>query len=205
VHITVLRLASVDRSPSGTRHQPSIILHTFNSTWPCDTVPQGHFALQVLPGTSASADVDDFKLKLIHGVEPGEEYSKVPHRVEAEVGPFTEGDNLKIFCLKSGWCSYTASMYPSKTCRVCSTLTLSPHIATTPFFFDAMYLLARQKKMRKWKEEPQSRSSDCFSCSNCTFAHSARRDIDSNYDFINCRDKTTANSACLFSSLPHFT
>lgn len=79
-------------------------------TWPCDRVPQGHFALQVLPGTSASADVRDFKLKLIHGVEPGLAFSKVLDRVEAEVGPFTYGDNLKGSCLKSGWCSYSASM-----------------------------------------------------------------------------------------------
>lgn len=79
-------------------------------TWPCDPVPQGHFALQVLPGTSASADVQNFKLKLIHGVEPGSSFSKVLDRVEAEVGPFIYGDNVKGTCLKSGWCSYRASM-----------------------------------------------------------------------------------------------
>jgi hypothetical protein len=79
-------------------------------TWPCDRVLHGHFALQVLPGTSASADVKDFKLKLIHGVEPGLSFSKVFDRVEAEVGPFTYDDNLKGSCLKSGYCSYSASM-----------------------------------------------------------------------------------------------
>lgn len=83
-------------------------------TWPCDPVSQGHFALQVLPGAKGPADVQDFKLKLIHGVEPGSSFSKVLDRVEAEAGPFTYGNNLgggkQGPCLKSGWCSYSASM-----------------------------------------------------------------------------------------------
>lgn len=89
-------------------------------TWPCDAVSQGHFALQILPGTSGPADVRDFKLKLIHGVEPGSGYSKDPIRIVAEVGPFTYGDNLSGSCLKSGWCGYSSSMWFLWTYQLCN-------------------------------------------------------------------------------------
>ncbi|KAJ8113652.1 hypothetical protein OPT61_g4263 [Boeremia exigua] len=87
-------------------------------TWPCDPVSQGHFAIQILPGANGPADVKDFKLKLIHGVEPGTSFSKVLDRVEAEVGPFTYPDTLggsdpmRGPCLKSGWCSYVVREVP---------------------------------------------------------------------------------------------
>jgi hypothetical protein len=84
-------------------------------TYPCDIVTPSYFALQVLPGTGASATVQDFKLKLIHAIEPGSTFSKVRGRVEAVAGPFVYGDNLngatkKGPCLKSGWCTYIVSM-----------------------------------------------------------------------------------------------
>lgn len=87
-------------------------------TWPCTAVSQGYFGLQILPGTNGPADVKDFKVRLIHSVEPGSGYSNIPIRVVAEAGPFTEGITLKGSCMKSGWCGFSASMYSCQKCRV---------------------------------------------------------------------------------------
>jgi hypothetical protein len=75
-------------------------------TWPCDAVSQGYFGLQFLPGTTGAVDLQDFKLKFIHGVEPGSGYSKDPIKVEAEVA--FQLPSKPTSCLKSGWCSWSA-------------------------------------------------------------------------------------------------
>jgi hypothetical protein len=66
-------------------------------------VEQGHFALQVLPGTGASAGVSDFKLVFIHQLEVPP--LNVFKRYQA-TGSFKAGDNLNTGCSASGWCSY---------------------------------------------------------------------------------------------------
>ncbi|XPS72132.1 hypothetical protein M3J09_004302 [Ascochyta lentis] len=75
-------------------------------TWPCGSVEQGHFAMQVLPGTGGSAGVSSFKLKFIHGVEPGLPISSVFASVEA-IGSFESPVDLNGRCLSSGWCNYS--------------------------------------------------------------------------------------------------
>lgn len=72
-------------------------------TWPCNSVEQGHFALQVLPGTGASAGVSDFKLVFIHQLEAPP--LSVFKRYQA-TSSFKAGDNLNTGCSASGWCSY---------------------------------------------------------------------------------------------------
>ncbi|KAF2622640.1 hypothetical protein BU25DRAFT_425580 [Macroventuria anomochaeta] len=75
-------------------------------TWPCNSVEQGHFALQVFPGTGASAYVNDFELKFIHGVEPEAPISNIFERFEAN-GSFNSADNLNGRCSSGGNCNYS--------------------------------------------------------------------------------------------------
>lgn len=75
-------------------------------TWPCDSVEQGHFALQVFPGTGNLAGVNDFKLKFIHGVEPEAPIFNIFERYEGS-GSFKAPDDLSGRCSSSGWCNYS--------------------------------------------------------------------------------------------------
>ncbi|KAF2996472.1 hypothetical protein E8E13_004681 [Curvularia kusanoi] len=80
-------------------------------TWPCDPVDNGWFGLQILPGNSGPADgldyLQNFNLRLIHGVEPS---SKTSIRVEADVALALPSN--KNSCLKSGWCIFRADNTP---------------------------------------------------------------------------------------------
>lgn len=76
-------------------------------TWPCNAAENGHWALQVLPGTSGSASsTSDFKLRFVHAVEPGTPYDNTRYEAEAS---FKTGDNLSGRCLSSGGCNYGLS------------------------------------------------------------------------------------------------
>lgn len=74
-------------------------------TWPCEGVQDGHWAMQVLAGkTGPSNSVSDFKLRFIHGVEPGSIYGNT--RIEAEAF-FVSQENLNGRCSSGGVCSYS--------------------------------------------------------------------------------------------------
>ncbi|KAF3048192.1 hypothetical protein E8E12_011158 [Didymella heteroderae] len=75
-------------------------------TWPCDSIADGHWALQVLPGSSGDTTytaISDYKLKFIHAVEPGMSFEN--ERYEAEVSLQT-GVNLIGRCSSGGVCNY---------------------------------------------------------------------------------------------------
>ncbi|KAF1929211.1 uncharacterized protein M421DRAFT_91715 [Didymella exigua CBS 183.55] len=75
-------------------------------TWPCEYSEQGYFAIQIFPGTGATARVNDFKLRLIHGVEPGAPISNIFERYDAN-GSFKSLDNLNGRCSSGGVCNYS--------------------------------------------------------------------------------------------------
>ncbi|OSS50381.1 hypothetical protein B5807_04810 [Epicoccum nigrum] len=79
-------------------------------TWPCDYTENGHWALQVLPGTSDSdsdsaSSVSVFKLRFIHAVEPGAPYANTRYEAEASFS----AENIVGRCAPSGWCNYALS------------------------------------------------------------------------------------------------
>lgn len=75
-------------------------------TWPCNSIADGHWALQVLPGTSgSSSSVSDFKLRFIHAVEPGSSYANTRYEAEASFS----AEILSGRCSSSGWCNYFLS------------------------------------------------------------------------------------------------
>lgn len=93
-------------------------------TWPCNSIENGHWAMQLLPGTSGSSvSESDFTLRLIHAVEPGLSYANTRYEAEAS---FRSGDNLGGRCLSSGGCNWGLSSdckYPSYLSRRGSVLT----------------------------------------------------------------------------------
>ena len=75
-------------------------------TWPCNSIADGHWAMQVLPGTTDSTSSESvFKLRFIHAVEPGLGYANTRYEAEASFS----AENLVGRCSSSGWCNYALS------------------------------------------------------------------------------------------------
>lgn len=75
-------------------------------TWPCNSIADGHWAMQVLPGTPDSTSSESvFKLRFIHAVEPGLGYANTRYEAEASFS----AENLVGRCSSSGWCNYALS------------------------------------------------------------------------------------------------
>ena len=78
----------------------------YGRTWPCNDIADGHWALQVLPGTpDSTSSVSVFKLRFIHAVEPGLSFANTRYEAEASFA----AENLVGRCTPSGWCNYALS------------------------------------------------------------------------------------------------